>query len=550
MDYNNDELLEFIVNQHAVSFYKFIVEYRSELKLDTSSINVLYTENDAKGNTICNESQKRRLLTRCHYTRVYWKYILTSSIDENNYLIKYDCVYNKNSKIDSYKKNGNMQNTKIYITPQTFIKYVFDIRNEKKNRLISYTIVPDHEFNIYVANNGKQYLLQSWIFKYTLKIIHFTKQTQFDTYIYYLHKLLNNNYFSDLCSIENNSKLLYKLFMCHKQSIMRYKNNYLVFTSCDDEYVFFGKNEKKVCITIENTIANTINTINSANKNNKGHKIFDRPNHYNDCLLFDAIENITKGKFDDIYSRKIIEKKYKISYKSGYFVDMYIYKFCYGNNIGNINIMYYVSKNNIFLVKITDDLYSMITEELNKNNNIILNMFFQLRVIDISKDGFGQSFIEMGTDDVNKIEIIHGVEKKNFSIKKSVIDQHNMKSILHILSNAHIYINEKSMFTYLQKMNLYKFMHNIIMTLDIINIGYFYDLLIENICEKSSKAVIIMRAMYFYLLVNSKNETDIYMYMLEILKLDIKIEDITFDERNMEKSKKFYEQALLDNLQN
>lgn len=541
--YDDDRLLKFLMNNHAVSFYRFIIKYRSELKINTDIINILYTGNGDNKGIICGESHKRKLFTRCHYTRVYWKYILTNSINENVYLSRYDCVHDGNKILDSYQRIGTAQNIKIHITPQTFIKNMYADRNKERNKLISYTIVPDHEFNMYISNEGRYYLLQSWIFKYTLKIIHFTKQSQYGTYMYYLHKLLRYNYFSDIQPIKNNLKLMYKLFMCHKQSIMKYDDNYLVLTSYDDEYVFTKKNEKKVCIVVENTIDTIISSEYSEQKT------FERPNHYNDYLLFNAIDNVVKGNFYNIYAEKIIEKKYKISYDGGYSMDLYVYQFNYGDSIGNINIMYYIFEKSIFIAKMTDDMYNTIIHALCGQKNVILNMYLQLSVVGISKNGFGQGYLEMGNNDINKIIMVHDLEKKNPFSKKCITDPQNLDNIMYIMSNANIYDGERNIFMYFHKINLHKYVHNVVGELDIINVSYFYDLLVSNMCDNSSNAVIIMRAIYFYLSINTEKKTEIYTYMLDILKLDIRLEDITFDDEQINEKILHYRKVVENNIE-
>lgn len=561
-----DKLYDFLVSRHAISFYKFIIKYRSDLKINVDNINTLYTDNNG---VICKESPKRKIFTRCHYSRVYWKYILTGTINENSYMVKYNYTYNKKI-LESYKKIGTqrihnsdinsasgikfapeyMGKKKVHITPQTFINNIY-IKNEK-NKMVSYTIVPDHEFNIYISDDTF-YLIQSWIFKYTLRIINFKNTDIFYKYISLLHNLIHDNYINNINHIQDYQKIFYKLFMCHKHSVLSCNGRFLISIAHDDEYIFYGEQEKKIIVTIENTL----NDI-SFDEHKYDKKIFNVHNDYNDYLLFDTMDSIIKEGGVNVYSNimasKITRKKYDIMYENNDKIELYMFKFKYNNGIGDIYIIYYIIHNNVCLVKTTKSIYEMFTIGLdNQNNKIydILNMYFQMYVVGMDQNNFGQAYLEMANNNIKHVNMVHEINIDNPHIDNIIynITADDMNIIMHnisyILSHSHEYNGEHDIFMYINKMKLHIYIKKIVSTMDVINIGYFYELLLNNICYKSLTSIHIMQALYLYLFLFDNKKSDIYTYMLELLKMDIQIESIFFNEIYIKDKVTYYSNLII-----
>jgi len=545
MNNNEDKLYNFLVSHHAVSFYDFIIKYRSKLRINVDNINNLYADDNG---TICRNSQKRKIFTRCHYSRVYWKYILTGSIDEEKYLVRYNYQYDKYI-LESYKK---INNKKIHVTPKTFINNIYD--KLTKNKLVSYTIIPDHEFNMYISD-GTYYLLQSWIYKYTLRITNFKNKQLFDKYVSLLHELIytgytyNNTKHSNIepykYRIPEYLKLYYKLFMCHKHSVISYNGNYLISVAHDNEYVFDNSKGKKVFITVEDTI-NDIN-IKKHGTAKYGRNIFNINNEYNDYLLFDTLNliiNSNSHTYDNVEAKNIIEKKYVVTYGDSQKISLHLFKFIYDNKIGDIHIIYYIIKNNIYLIKTTQNIYDIIIDGLDGKNDMtcdILKMYLVMYVVGIDKNNFGQAYMEMSDIGVKQIVFVEEIIKNGLHKHNNMGDIDILLSnIVQIISGTQKYGSEHDVYMYLSKIGLHDYIKKIIDMMDIINIGYFYELLLNRICYKSPNSVYIMQGLYFCLMLNNNTGSDIYTYMLELLKVDIRTESLFFDDRYIEDKLTYY----------
>lgn len=528
----SDFFLDYIDKHYNNSLRKFTELYSEMFELN---------HNDIKNSKLKNSGKTpgARIITRCFISRVFWKKLLTGTGPHDKDQIYIRCKYakNKDKRSTCLVYNYGKQNNDIY----DLYGYLSDINYN--NKVASYTIHPDHEFNIF-CDDHSMFHIQSWIFEYPLRIYHFIGRHIYHRYITFVNKMILDIYKNNLV-VSDSQKLFYKLFMNYSERI--YDQN-IVYREINDNYAFVVKsnNVKKLKIMI-----NTLTIINNC-KSNVVNQFVGGGN--SNLITNDSatqLENKDINYMEYIKSKEICESVVnnhpdKNTKFSNYTIDNNSV-FIIENN--NNKYIYYENDNIKYIMKIGSEIYKIIYDVLHNicddsDSLFFLNLFFKQKLIFVDNHDSQHAYYLI--DDFNNT--ISNIScNKHDNINAQIDDQFHNDDLQNIndiiLSIAH---SDNDIIANLNKHNINKKINNIISKIDFNDINSFYKNIKNNII-KSDIPIKFAFSFLLHLLQLDDISSDNYKLFISTLYKDINNEIVTTtNDGNIELIKKYINEKYLN----
>lgn len=423
-------LLEYIKNYYNESLVKFTKIYSEMFDLDLNEIGTgKLTNND--------EGTGARVITRCFISRVYWKKLLTGlyPYDADSILIKCRITKQNNShelNVRCFKYINSVQANFDFSKLGTFLE-----NYNYNNKVITYIINPDHEFNLLVDKNNL-YIIQSWLFQYPLRIYHIKNEE-------ISKKIVNifNNFIVNIYKLNHNAtdlgKIFYKLFMCYREKYYTIDNKNIIFRTIDDYYVFDMSNRKeftkKMKIMInnfnfdkkDNCLTNLENQHRFSNQKGSGLNDIDNLDKKEYLIIKNLITEINseKSKINSVSNESKTNVKTIFLRYENYFIKVY---FITINNIGNLNYVYFSYDNYEYFIKLEKNIYHLLFNYIVKFNSylkngngfneddkiifLLLGLYFQQKLLTVDIDNTGHAYYEFNNEKLSSIVISESLNIK------------------------------------------------------------------------------------------------------------------------------------------
>jgi len=470
----NSFLLEYMKKYYDNSLLKFTEVYSKLFKLEKK-----------------RENNIDKIITRCFISRVYWRKLLTGLHPEENDHIFIKCEndiqLNKKSTINCHKKSNGVE-TNFEINLNSFFNG-FDWNN----KVFSYVLHPDHEFNILIENNN-MYLIQSWLYQYPLRIYNLTGNKEYKKFVEILNDLLVNIYKLNLKPNTIN-KIFYKLFMCYREKIYVINNNKIIFRTIDDEYVFNinisnkkKQFKKKFKVMINNFTLNNKLICSQNIKNQNIQKGSAKENNFLDKKVYLIITNIIDNYKKNIFivntncdSKEAIIREYIIKFRDN---ELNIFLITIKKNQDDLNFVYFNSLRNEIFIKMDNDIFGILLDQFTNKNldseniHFLIGLYFGQLLLDIDLSNSGHAYYKMTNSNIVSIKKNNQKIIKLYNNNKSFeFESNDEKELINNLISIFNLANKNTQ-KYTELLNKHKISEKImkmISKMDYLDINSFYD---------------------------------------------------------------------------
>lgn len=435
-------LLEFMKKYYNKSLFDFTMVYSKYFDLDKKKNEKNNTDNYE------NEFDKNeKIITRCFISRVYWRKLLTGlHPEEKDYLIiKCENLRKKDKTkqyINCYKSLDN-KTIDINTNLNNFLQSI-----DWNNKVFSYVIHPDHEFNILIEN-GSMYLIQSWLYQYPLRIYHLSGEKEYRKFMEILNNFLVDIYKNNLAP-NTIHKILYKLFMCYKEKIYIINNKKIIFKIFNDQYIFDmskKKEFKKVFKLMINDF--TLNNEFFCTKNLKNQNIqkgsgVNTESENLDKKVYFVIMNIISNFKNKNYtiptncnSKEASVSEIIIKLKGEEFM---LYFVTIKKQEGNLNYVYFNHFKNEIFMKMDKEIFNILYDQISKyskyitqQNNyssidknifFLIDLFFRQLLLAIDFSYSGHAYYKIIKSNIQSINL----SSQPINMKLYNVNQNNIKS--------------------------------------------------------------------------------------------------------------------------
>lgn len=409
-------LLEYIKKYYNESLVNFTKVYSDMFNLNQKEIDGTKLFNTGGG-------AGAKIITRCFISRVYWKKLLTGlhPHQKDQILIKCKTQKQKNFSTITIKCLKFKNNEQIDFDFDTLSIFLSGLNYNDK--VISYTIHPDHEFNV-LYDNDNLYLIQSWLFQYPLRIYHIVGKNNCKKFLNIL-----NNFIIQIYKLNDEAndlnKLFFKLFMNYNENFYIIDDKKIIFRSCSDYYIFdmAGKKEftKKMKIMInEFTFDNKKDCLKNLQNQNVLENQEGGFNNNGDNLdkseykiIKNTIDNLNKGIYDIATITNIKTAIFwKIIFSYSDSKELTTYFITIEHEEFQLNYIYYKLNDFEMLIKMEIKIFNLLLNNIKKYDKylkkikkysnleqdvfLLINLYFQqvLLTIDLDYSGHAYYFIQ------------------------------------------------------------------------------------------------------------------------------------------------------------